>query len=49
MTNRLHAKFHHQLGIIHTTIEGAFLTMGFMLATLVTLLVVCGAIWLLER
>lgn len=49
MTNRLHAKFHQQLGIVHTTIESAFLTMGFVLATLITLLVVCGAMWLFER
>jgi heme/copper-type cytochrome/quinol oxidase subunit 4 len=49
MTNHLHGKLHHQLGIIHTTIESAFLTMGFVLATLITLLVVCGSIWLLER
>lgn len=49
MTNRLQDKLHHELGTIHTTIENAFLTMGFVLATLITLLVVCGAIWLTER
>lgn len=49
MTNRLQARLHQQMGVIHTTIENAFLTMGFVLATLITLLVVCGAMWLLER
>ena len=43
---RLH---HHRMGLIHTTVEGAFLTAGMLLSTVVTLLVVYVAIQFLAR
>ena len=45
MPGRLHGRLH----MIHTTVEGAFLTAGMVLSTLVTLLVVYVAISLLAR
>lgn len=49
MSGRLHGRFDSHLGMIHTSVEGAFLTAGMVLSTLVTLLVVCIAVWCLER
>ncbi len=49
MSGRLHGRLHSHLGMIHTTVEGAFLTAGMVLSTLVTLLVVYIAISFLER
>ena len=49
MSGRLHARLHDHLGMIHTTVEGAFLTTGMVLSTLVTLFAVCAAVWVLER
>lgn len=49
MSDRLHARLHNQLALIHTTVEGALLTMGVVLSTLVTLFAVCAAIWLFEK
>ena len=44
MSTKLHGRPHSHLGMIHTTVEGAFLTSGMVLSTLVTLLVVYIAI-----
>jgi len=49
MSGRLNARFHHQLGLIHTTIEGAFLTAGMVLSTLVMLIVVWVTLMLMGR
>ena len=49
MSGRLHGRLHSHLGMIHTSVEGAFLTAGMVLSTLVTLLVVCFAVWCLGR
>ena len=49
MAGKLHGRLHNHFGMIHTTVEGAFLTAGMVLSTLVTLLVVCVAVWILER
>ena len=45
MAGRLNARLHHQLGMIHTTIEGAFLSAGMLLYTLALLIIVFLAVW----
>ena len=49
MPGRFHGRLHQPWGTIHTTVEGAFLTAGLVLSTLVTLLAVYAAIWLMGR
>ena len=49
MPGRIHGRLHNPWGMIHTTVEGAFLTAGLVLSTLVTLLAVYAAIWLMGR
>jgi len=49
MSGRFNARLHHQLGLIHTTIEGAFLTAGMLLSTLAMLIVVWVALMFLGR
>ena len=49
MSAKLHDRLHNQLGMIHTTVEGAFLTAGMLLSTIVTLLIVFIAIAFLAR
>lgn len=49
MSAKLHGRLHSHLGMIHTTVEGAFLTAGMVLSTLVTLLIVFIAISVLAR
>jgi hypothetical protein len=49
MSDRFHGRLHHSWGMIHTTVEGAFLTAGLVLSTLVTLLAVCAAVWMMGR
>jgi len=49
MPGRSHGRLHNPWGMIHTTVEGAFLTAGLVLSTLVTLLAVYAAIWLIGR
>ena len=48
MSGRHHLRLHGHLGMIHTTVEGAFLTAGVLLSTLVTLLVVYLGVMLLR-
>jgi hypothetical protein len=49
MSAKLHGRLHNHLGMIHTTVEGAFLTAGMVLTTVVTLLIVFVAISFLAR
>jgi len=49
MTGKLHGRLHNPWGLIHTTVEGAFLTAGVVLSTLVTLLVVYVAVSFLAK
>ena len=49
MSAKLHGRLHNPWGMIHTTVEGAFLTAGMVLSTLVTLLIVFIAIAVLAR
>ena len=49
MSGRLNARLHNQLGLIHTTVESAFLTTGTVLATLAVLVVVYITLFLLGR
>jgi len=49
MSGRLNARLHHQLGLIHDTVEGAFLSIGMLLSTLAMLIVVFLTLMLLER
>jgi len=49
MASRLHGRLHNHMGLIHTTVEGAFLTAGMVLSTLVTLLVVYVAVSFLAK
>ena len=49
MSGRLNARLHHQLGLVHTTIEGAFLTTGIVLSTLAMLIVVWITLMFLGR
>ncbi len=49
MSSRLNARLHHQLGLIHTTVESAFLTAGTLLATLAMLVAVYITLMVLEH
>jgi len=49
MAGKLHGRLHNPWGLIHTTVEGAFLTAGVVLSTLVTLLVVYVAVSFLAK
>ena len=49
MSGRLNARLHNQFGLIHTTVESAFLTTGTVLATLAMLVIVCIALFVLGR
>ena len=49
MAARFNARLHHQLGLIHNTIEGAFLSAGMVLATLAMLVLVYVTLMLMER
>ena len=49
MPGRLHGRLHNPWGMIHTTVEGAFLTAGMVLSTLAMLLVVYIAVSMLGR
>ena len=49
MPSRLNARLHHQLGLIHDTVEGAFLRAGMVLSTLALLVVVYLMLWFLQR
>ena len=49
MPGQFHGRMHSPWGTIHTTVESAFLTAGLVLSTLVTLLAVCAAIWMMDR
>ena len=49
MSGRYHGRLHSPWGMIHTTVEGAFLTAGMVLSTLVTLLAVYVAICWMGR
>ena len=49
MSGRLNARFHHHLGMINDTVEGAFLRAGMLLSTLALLIVVFLTLWFLQR
>lgn len=49
MPGRLNARLHHKFGMIHDTVEGAFLRAGMLLSTLALLVVVYLMLWFLER
>ena len=49
MSGRLNARLHHRLGLIHDTVEGAFLRAGMLLSTLALLVVVYLMLWFLQR
>jgi hypothetical protein len=49
MSSRLNSRLHHQLGVIHDTLEGAFLSAGMMLSTLIVLFVVYVTLMLMGR
>lgn len=49
MSGRLNPRLHHPLGLIHTTVESAFLTAGPVLATLTLLVIVYITLYFLGR
>jgi len=49
MLAKSHGRQHNHLAMIHTTVEGAFLTAGVLLTMVVTLLIVFVAIALMTR
>lgn len=49
MSYRLNARLHHRLGLIHDSVEGAFLRAGTVLSTLALLIVVYLMLWFLQR
>jgi len=49
MSIRANARFHHQLGLIHTTVENAFLAAGMVFSTLAMLIIVWVTLMLLAR
>ena len=49
MPGRLNTRLHSGLGMIHTTVEGAFLTTGMLLSTLLVLVFVYVAVLFLGR
>lgn len=48
MSSRLNARLHHHLGLIHDSVEGAFLRAGMLLSTLALLVVVYLMLWFLH-
>jgi hypothetical protein len=44
MGGRLNARLHHRFGLIHDSVEGAFLRAGMVLSTLAVLM-----LWFLQR
>jgi hypothetical protein len=49
MSGRLNTQLHHRLGLIHDTMEGAFLRAGMLFSTLALLVVVYLMLWFLQR
>ncbi|HLK49005.1 MAG TPA: hypothetical protein VKT49_12770 [Bryobacteraceae bacterium] len=49
MSYRFNARLHHRFGLIHDSVEGAFLRAGIVLSTLALLIIVYVMLWFLER
>ena len=49
MSDRFNARLHHRLGLIHDTVEAAFLNAGMLLSTLALLMFVFLTLWVFGR